>query len=353
MRFAVSLAALLGMALVIPGHAQQKPPLPQGAAVDVIARGETVPVGTAAADAADDPAIWRDARQPQNSLIVATDKKAGLYVYGLDGKIRNFVPAGRVNNVDLLDMGAHGVIVVASDRNNVAKALLQIYRLNTRDQRLERLGAVAGGAGEAYGVCLVQDGRTLHAFSVLKSGVIEQVAIDLEKKTPAGRTVRTLRLPTQTEGCVVDPRSHTLYVGEEDRGIWAFDARSSGSAKGKLVAAVDGKQLFADVEGLALLPEITRGGANGGWLIASSQGDNAYALFALPDIKPAGRFRITAGRFGATQETDGIAVAPGSFGPGYPDGLFVAQDGDNAPAAQNFKLVSWRDILTALNGKTK
>ena len=70
-------------------------------------------------------------------------------------------------------------------------------------------------------------------------------------------------------------------------------------------------------------------------------------------MTPAGRFRIAAGRFGATQQTDGIAVAPGSFGPNYPDGLFIAQDGDNAPAAQNFKLVSWRDILTALTGKTK
>jgi 3-phytase len=320
-----------------------------GAAVDVTARGETAPVGTAAADAADDPAIWRDARQPERSLIVATDKKAGLYVYGLDGKVRNFLPAGRVNNVDLIDMGAQGVIVVASDRNNVAKALLQIYRLDTRGRKLERLGAVAGGAGEAYGVCLMQDGRALHAFSVLKSGVIEQIAIDLEKKTPVGRRVRTLRLATQTEGCVADARSRTLYVGEEDRGIWAFDARPNGAVKGKLVAAVDGKHLFADVEGLTLLPS----GAGGGWLIASSQGDNAYALFALPGLKPAGRFRIASGRFGATQETDGIAAAPGSFGSDYPEGLFIAQDGDNAPAAQNFKLVSWRDILMALKGKTK
>lgn len=354
LRLAISVTALLGM--IPAGHAQQAPAdlakakaIAAKATISVTARGETVPVGTAAADAADDPAIWRNARQPEGSLIVATDKKAGLYVYGLDGKVRHFVAAGRVNNVDLLDMGARGVIVVASDRNNIAQAMLQIYRLNTSAQRLEHLGAVAGGSNEAYGVCLMQEGRDLHAFSVLKNGTIAQVAINLEKKTPVGRTVRTLRLTTQTEGCVVDPRSHTLYVGEEVRGIWAFDARPGGSAKGKLMAAVDGKQLFADVEGLALLPS----GASGGWLIASSQGDNSYALFSLPDMKAAGRFRITSGRFGATQETDGIAVAPGSFGPNYPDGLFIAQDGDNAPAAQNFKLVSWRDILAALTGKTK
>ena len=78
------------------------------ATASVQARGETQAVGTANADAADDPAIWRNAANPAASLIVATDKKAGLYVYGLDGKVRSFVAAGRVNNVDLIDMGPAG-----------------------------------------------------------------------------------------------------------------------------------------------------------------------------------------------------------------------------------------------------
>ncbi len=315
---AVLATVLLGSSLA--GQAQQPP-----VTVNVPARGETVPVGTVAEDAADDPAIWRNARRPEASLIVATDKRAGLYVYGLDGKVRHFVPAGRVNNVDLIDMGAQGVIVVASDRNDITKALLQLYRLDT-----------------------MREGGKLHAFSVLKNGTIEQVAITLGSRAtaglPIGQTVRSLKLQTQTEGCVVDPRSGTLYVGEEGRGIWAFNARANGPVEAKLVAAVDGAQLVADVEGLTLMPS----GARGGWLIASSQGDNAYALFSLPGLKPAGRFRIAAGTLGATQETDGIAIAPGSFGPGYAGGVFVAQDGDNAPAAQNFKLVSWDDILKAL-----
>jgi 3-phytase len=335
--------ALLGACLASAGLAQQ-PAAPVTPASNVMARGETVPVGTAAEDAADDPAIWRNARRPSASLIVATDKRAGLYVYGLDGQVRDFVKAGRVNNVDLIEMRGQGVIVVASDRNDVTKALLQIYRLDTDAGKLVHLGAVAGGNEEAYGVCLTSSGSALHAFSVLKNGVIEQVAITFSNGVPSGRTMRALKLATQTEGCVVDGRSNTLYVGEEDRGIWAFDTRPETPTEGRLVAQVDGKHLVADVEGLALMPE----GARGGFLIASSQGDNAYALFSLPDMQPAGRFRIAAGQFGATQETDGIAVAPGNFGPDYPGGLFVAQDGDNAPAAQNFKLVSWRDIIMVL-----
>ena len=72
--------------------------------VSVPARGQTVPVGTVADDAADDPAIWRDPRNPEKSLIVGTDKKAGLHVYRLSGESVHFTPAGRVNNVDLVDL---------------------------------------------------------------------------------------------------------------------------------------------------------------------------------------------------------------------------------------------------------
>lgn len=313
----------------------------------VHARGQTQAVGTANADAADDPAIWRNPADPAASLIVGTDKKAGLYVYGLDGAVRHFEPAGRVNNVDLIDLGRRGVIVVASDRNDKASARLRIYRLDTTTGVLLELGAVAGGRGEAYGVCLMRRGRDLFAFSVLKQGEVVQVRLDLSGAQPRGEAVRTLRLATQSEACVVDPRTATLYVGEEDRGVWAFDARPDGALAGRLVAPVDGRQLFADTEGLALAPR----GRRGGWLVVSSQGDNAYALYALPDMRPAGRFRVAAGALGATEETDGIAVVLGSFGHDFPRGLLVVQDGRNEPRAQNFKLVDWRKVLRAVGAR--
>jgi 3-phytase len=335
--------ALPALALCIAGSTAQ------AQTVSVTARGETAPVGTANDDAADDPAIWRNPARPSQSLIVATDKKAGLYVYGLDGKVRSFTPAGLVNNVALVDLGRSGVIVVASDRNNEAAARLQLYRLDTRRAVLAPLGDVDGGVGEAYGVCLMRGKRGFDAFSVLKHGSIVHARISFAGGKPQAQTLRTLRLATQTEGCVVDPRSATLYVGEEDRGIWAFDAREGGSNEGRLIATVDGSHLVADVEGLALWPQ----GKRGGWLVASSQGDNAYALYRLPGMEPAGRFRIMAGKFGGTEETDGIELAKGSFGRNYPGGLFIAQDGQNAPAAQNFKLVSWRDVMKQLQVKKK
>jgi 3-phytase len=340
-----ALSTALALALAAGGcQRATEAPTPQ-ATFTVQATAETDPVGTSNADAADDPAIWRNPADPAASLIVATDKKAGLHVYGLGGKSLAFDPAGRVNNVDLLDLGERGILVAASDRNDEANARLRLYRLDPDGPKLIPLGSVPGGKGEAYGICLARapDG-SVHAFSVLKEGLIEQVAIDFDGKAVSGKIVRSLRVASQPEGCVVDARTNQLFVGEEDVGIWRFDSRPDAPATGKLAAPVDKKHLVDDVEGLALAPE----GADGGWLIASSQGDNAFALFRLPDMAPAGRFRIAKGQFGGVEETDGIALALGDVGPAFPGGLFVAQDGENQPRAQNFKLLPWASIIEAV-----
>lgn len=336
--------AVLPLLLMLPACA---PPavVPVVQTASVTADAETVAVKSGD-DAADDPAIWRNAANPAASLIVGTDKQAGLYVYGLDGQVRDFNNAGRVNNVDLVETSA-GVIVAASDRSDEAQAQIALFRLNTTTARLEPIGRVPAGAGEAYGLCLwatpnVPDGGALTAFIVIKDGTIRQIELDAAKAS--GRIVRTMKLATQSEGCVVDARTARLYVAEEDVGIWRFDARASGSVTPVKLAGVDGKRLVADVEGLAIAAEEA---GNGGWLVASSQGDNAYTLYRLADERFAGRFRIGQGRFGSTQETDGIAVMTGDFGPAFPQGLMVAQDGENSPA-QNFKLVGWGEIKAAL-----
>jgi 3-phytase len=112
-----------------------------------------------------------------------------------------------------------------------------------------------------------------------------------------------------------------------------------------VAGATGAVQIVADTEGVTLAPE---GEGNGGYLIVSSQGDHAYAVYRLSDDAYVGRFRIAPGKFGATEETDGIDLAVGDFGPDYPGGLFIAQDGYNPPHAQNFKFAAWADIKAAL-----
>jgi len=322
---------------------QTAPAAQEVTTAEVQAVGETMAVASLE-DAADDPAIWRDPRNPARSLIIATDKKAGLNVYDLSGKLRSTLPAGRVNNVDLRSWGGQ-VIVAASDRNDKANGKLALYTLDTRAAKLTEIGRFNSGAGEAYGLCMYAPrGGKLYAYVVYKSGTIAQMEIFRQGGAVVADRVRTMKLGTQSEGCVADDRTGKLYVGEEDVGVWRFGANAKDPVDGEKVIAVDKQRLFDDVEGLAIAAE----GRNGGYLVVSSQGDSAYALWSLKDMAYRGRYRITAGKFGATSETDGIEVSTASFGPGFEGGIMLAQDGDNAPQAQNFKIVRWADVRKAI-----
>lgn len=320
-------------------------------AVEVTARVETAPVGTTDQDAADDPAIWRNAADPGASLIVATDKKAGLHVYDLAGREMSFLAAPGLNNVDLVELADGTVLVFASDRADLIRAHAYLARLDTASGRLEPLGRVEIGAGEGYGICLGDSDSnsnsdragTIEVFSPVKQGTVYRTLLSRGSDGKwRGTSSTAFAVPTQPEGCVYDTRTGKLYVGEERAGIWVYD-RKAGNAR--LVAPVDNRQLVADVEGLALAPE----GEDGGWLVVSSQGDNAYARYSLPDMMPSGRFRIVAGQIDATEETDGIALDKRDFGAQFPHGLFIAQDGNDVPISQNFKLVSWHDVMVALD----
>lgn len=313
-------------------------------AVRVVARAETVPVGTVNEDAADDPAIWRNADDPAKSLIVGTDKKGGLYVYNLKGEQLSFLPAPGLNNVDLVELSDRRVLVAASDRSDLAIAHIHLSLLDTAKSTLEPIQRVRVGPGEGYGICLSKPGDDgfVSIFSAPKNGTIYHTRLPV-RALDGVTGMRTLtQVPSQPEGCVVDARTNTLYIGEEAAGIWEIDIETG---EKELVAPTGTGMIVPDVEGLALAPK----GENGGFLVASSQGDNAYAVYRLPSMTPVGRFRIAAGEFGATEETDGIELDPRSFGPDFPDGLFIAQDGVNPTLAQNFKLVRWDEVLAALD----
>lgn len=312
----------------------------------VTAKVETQPVATME-DAADDPAIWRNASSPGQSLIVGTDKRAGIHVYDIQGFQVSFTPSPRLNNVDLRDIGGSiGVLVAASDRQDLSQAQMALFRLDTAARKLVPLVTLPVSAGEAYGMCLWQraSDKALFGFVVLKDGRIDQVAIDTSGTTPTGKVVRSMKLGTQSEGCVVDDRTGILYVAEEDVGLWKFDAAPNGPVTATAIAKADGNEIVMDAEGVALAPS----GTDGGYVIVSSQGDNAYAVYKLPEANYVGRFRINDGAIDGVQETDGIELMLGDFGPDFPGGLFVVQDGDNRPATQNFKLIDWSAVERAL-----
>jgi myo-inositol-hexaphosphate 3-phosphohydrolase len=148
-----------------------------------------------------------------------------------------------------------------------------------------------------------------------------------------------------SEGCVADDENAYLFVAEEGEGIWRYGAEPGAGSARVLVDTTGGAgHLAADVEGLGIY--YAAGGA--GYLVASSQGDNSFVVYERrPPHERRLTFQIAANAglgIDAVSETDGIDVTSVGLGSAFPSGLFVAQDGSNPGANQNFKFVPWQDI---------
>lgn len=325
----------------------------RGAGTPVPAAGETAAVGTMARDAADDPEIWADPRDPSRGVILGTDKQAGLHVYDLAGKDLQFLAEGPLNNVDLrggfLVGGKAQVLVGASDRGRSAIAF---YLLDPDTLKVTLWGRVPVKVSEPYGFCMGRLRGEIVAVMVGKAGDVEQFTIRDQGGKPAATSMRAFPIGSQAEGCVVDDVAGLLYVAEEAKGIWRFPLDPIGAAR-HLMAPAPSDQLKPDVEGLTLLRE---GAAT--YLLASSQGDSAFAVWRVDGAEAAykGRFSVVPGAGAdAVTGTDGLAALGGPVG-AFPEGLIVMQDDSDtegetttgARARQNFKLVGWREVKAAL-----
>jgi 3-phytase len=315
---------------------------------DVPAAGETIAVATLNADAADDPAIWARsdgaafdfAGKRVDGVILGTDKKAGLYAFALDGKVLQFLPEGLLNNVDLR-ADKDGFLAGASDRGRMGVALYH-YAGNGA---LVPAGFVKSDVAEPYGFCMGRYRGALVAVLIAKDGQVRQYTLrNAADGTMTGTEQRRFAIGSQSEGCAVDDDTGDLYVGEEMRGVWRYSLDPAHGER-TLVQGVGDGRLVADVEGVTLI----RDGAEK-FLIVSSQGDSAFAVWRLGGAAPAyaGRFRVAAaGGVDGVSGTDGLDAFSGPIG-NFPGGLVVTQDDVNEGGAQNFKLVDWRAIRTAL-----
>lgn len=300
-------------------------------------------------DAADDPAIWIDPVDPAGSRVLGTNKKQGLLVYDLQGRQRQLLEAGRLNNVDVrqrVRLGGRVVdLAVATQRDEKALALFEI----DPDGRLRDVGRVATELREIYGTCLYQPPEGgLEVIANDKDGRFVQYRLKLRDGVYGGQPVRRFRLASQPEGCVADDRHGRLFVGEEDVGIWSLAASAAAAAEPVRVMAV-GRRLVADVEGLALYH-----GEKASYLVASSQGNNSYVVLdAQPPHAYRGAFRIGlnpgAGIDGVS-ETDGLEVTARNLGGPFGAGMLVVQDGYKRlpDGTQNFKYLPWQDVARAL-----
>jgi 3-phytase len=314
---------------------------------EVIAAVETEPVSTGG-DSADDPTLWVNPADAQLSLVIGTNKKRGLAVYDLSGKEIQFLPDGEMNNVDSRDdfplAGKKVPLVTASNRSNNSIA---IYKIDVETRRLESVAAGPVRTIEAYGACMYHSSKTgrFYYFGTSKQGVVEQYELfDAGEGHVSAKKVRQINVGSQLEGCVADDELGFLYVGEEEIGIWKYQAEPDATLERTKVDGVSfGGNLVADIEGLT----IAYGTDGKGYLIASSQGNSTFAVYRREGTNAYVKsFRIVAGtKIDRVTETDGIHVTTANLGPLFPKGVFIAQDGSDNDGKQNFKLVPWNLIV--------
>lgn len=323
------------------------------------AEAETAPVESAE-DAADDMAIWYNHDDPSESTIIATNKQKGLVVYDLEGKELYNYSVGRVNNVDIrtkFGLGSDSVTLVgASNRTDNGVILMKV---NTQTRELEPIELTAPfkpKSADVYGFCLYRCTHEtrfakgnigkMYAITIGTDGRLDQWELVNENGMVKPRYARVLQFGSQCEGLVADDETGDLYVAEEGRGIWKMKALPAEGDKRELIADVNKTKLQPDVEGLT----IYYGADKKGYVIASSQGNNSFAVFTRGgNNKYLGSFVISGqGSVDGVSETDGIDVLNLSLGSDFPDGVFIAQDGYNYEGEkqvnQNFKLVDWKEI---------
>ncbi|MEV8533679.1 phytase [Streptomyces sp. NPDC051211] len=303
---------------------------------------------------------------------------------------------GRFNNVDLLSglrlSGGRSDVAVVTDRGHDR---LRFYRIDGAHRQAPLVDVTDPAAAAifsadqdevdeqhtAYGLATWRDRTTGRSYALVSRRSTTTVALLEIKATAAGTIrydlVRRIDLPSsfalpdgsrwtpcadpgelpQVEGMVVDPDNGTLYAGQEDVGIWRIPADLTGTpvlidrvreygVPGTYDESTEectpgrdpgygGAHLSADVEGLTIYREDD----GDGYLMASSQGDDTFALYDREigdDNEYEGGFRIVDGRRGTpdgVQECDGAAVLNAPLGSRFPNGLLVVQDGRNTPVA--------------------
>jgi len=290
-------------------------------------------------DAADDPEIWVNKQTPEASLVYTTDKKYGLNVYDLSGKLVTSLAVGRINNIDIrYNVSVNGKTVDIAAASNRTSKSISVFVIDKTSGLPTHLTNIKTDLGDPYGFCLSEHKRQISAWINDTDGRFQRYDLQLNGETVTAEKTLEWTVATQPEGCVSDDKTQRLFYGEEAKGVWL---KHIGSKRADKFIAGLHDEIAADIEGMSLYQF---SGKN--YLVVSSQGNNRYAVYAIDNhYKYLGAFKVGANwpeMIDGASETDGLAVTSQFLGAELPNGLLVVQDGHNVmpQAAQNFKLVS-------------
>lgn len=310
----------------------------------------------------DDPAIWINPKNPEQALIIGTDKggdtdDGGLYVFNLQGvKVDSVRPLLRPNNVDVaygLLLGTDTVdIAVCTERNKNSIRVFTMPGLKPIDNGgIPVFESEPDSLRDPMGIALYTNpvDNKIYAIVGRKSGPQDGTYLwqYLLEDDGAGNVKGVLKRKfgfysgkKEIEAIVVDNELGYVYHSDEQHGIRKSYAHPDSS---NIELALFGTTGFTeDIEGIS----IYKNDATTGYLIVSDQQANKFRMFPREGITDNQHLHpeITAVHL-STIESDGNDVTSKIL-PGFPKGLFVAMSDDGT-----FQLYRWEDISMDLSTK--
>jgi 3-phytase len=308
-----------------------------------------------AGDTADDTCIWINPMDKKQSLILGDDKYGGLCVWNLDGTENQYLDEGTyLNNLDIRYNFQYGNQVIALiGAVNETDHRLNFYKVNPVTRVVKNIGSIELTMENPYGGCMYhnQDSDKFYFFVNWKDGTVQQWELDGTSGAISGNLVRTFYVGSQVEGCVADDQLGDFYIGEEEAGLWKYNAEPNGKDERVLVDSVEEGNITADVEGVTLY----YGDDEEGYVICSSQGNSTFQVYDRKSNEYIDSFTIGAtDTIDETTETDGCDVSNVDLGGLFSKGVFLAHDHSNDDTEySNIKLVQWKEIAKKLKLTTK
>lgn len=291
----------------------------------------------------DDPAIWVHPTDPRRSLILGTDKGGALYVFDLDGKVKQVVEGiDRPNNVDV-EVGfktPNGPldIAVLTERG---KERLRVFAIDPKSGDLKDITGETRVFADAKGDEAAPMGIGLYRRP--KDG--EVFAIVSRKAGPSGSYLGQYRLTVNASGLVdatevrrfgnfsgqgeieaiaVDDALNMVYFADEGGGIRKVCADPDAPDANQELAFFGQTGFEADREGIAIIarPDGT------GYIVCVDQrkGDSHYRFYKREGEsgRPHDHEKVVAVLHAGADSTDGLEIVNRPLGQKFPVGVLVA-----------------------------
>jgi len=283
----------------------------------------------------DDPAIWVNKNDPENSIVFGTDKdevNGGVYAFDLDGNIikdKSITGISYPNNVDVaydfkLNDSTTTDVIMFTEREKHQIRLFSVPNMNPLDG-----GGFPVFSNESQmdnrrpmGIASYTDKATQTTYAIVsrKVGTVEnylhQYKFEVDTlgvvSTSLSRAFGKFSGDKEIEAIAVDEELGFVYYSDEGHCIRKYYADP---AKGDEELACFGGEYFTDdIEGIAI---VKRPNANG-YLVVSNQQDYSFNVFDRKSNAYGKTINL------GTVETDGCDATTEALGSKFPGGLFVS-----------------------------